>query len=188
MRKVKLFLAIVLLGSWSAGSVYLWNTYAFPPKVKTYEVRVPRVVDLEEAISKRNPEVDPQIVSLIAKEAKLAAGRYDIEPSLPVAIMGAESDYRPTTQASPNPKHPDRGYGVGIMQANPVAWPELFKGVPRAKWFHLGWNINTGCKILSHCLTKKGSMREALIAYSGGSAEYADKVMGHYAQMQWDAK
>jgi soluble lytic murein transglycosylase-like protein len=174
------FLAVVVTVTlWFMGIVPIRTTHAV-------QVSVPRSIDIGAAISKRNPEIDPQVVKLIATEIARNSERYQLDPALIVATMGRESDYRLTAESSPNPN--GRGYGVGIMQANPVAWPELFKGVPRAQWFHLAWNTNTGCKILAKYIKESPSLKVALTKYSGGKSEYANDVLVHYSQMQWEAR
>jgi soluble lytic murein transglycosylase-like protein len=184
----KFILLLVLLCVWTGGSIYTWNTYIYPPRAEAYVVPVPRAVDIHAAITKRNPEIDPQVVSLVAATVQKNAEKYGIDPALIVAIMARESDFRMEAESRPNPKKPSLGYGVGIMQPNPVAHPDLFKDVPRPQWFHLEFNVDRGCRILSRYIKESSTIKSALNKYSGGHPEYTSDVLAHYGQMQWEAR
>jgi soluble lytic murein transglycosylase-like protein len=93
-----------------------------------------------------------------------AAGRYQVEPAIILAIIKAESNY--------NPKAVSRAGAVGLMQLMPRTARAL--GVKDS--FNPEQNIHGGVKYFSQLLNKFGGDHTlALAAYNAGSR----KVLKH---------
>ena len=61
MRKA--ILLLVLLVVWTFGSIYLWNSYIYPPKAVAYTVEVTAKVDSAALIERVRPSIESSIHS-----------------------------------------------------------------------------------------------------------------------------
>ena len=99
-------------------------------------------------------------------------------PVLLVSIIKTESSFLRTAVSHKN--------AFGLMQIRPCVWlPELKKEFPgtiktRRDLFKIKANIDAGEFILNKYIAESGSLTKALVRYSGGSRDYAKKVLKTY--------
>lgn len=123
----------------------------------------------DEAHPKAKDEDIDYIVNYVSKKKN---------PLLLVSIIKNESRFLKTAVS----KHK----AVGLMQIRPGVWmPELRKEFPgdiknRADLFKIKNNIDAGEFILNKYLEETGSLSKALVKYSGGSRQYAKRVLKTY--------
>jgi hypothetical protein len=99
-------------------------------------------------------------------------------PLLLISIIQTESSFLKTAVS----KH----RAVGLMQIRPNVWmKELKKEFPDdirtpKDLFKISTNIDAGEFILNKYIEETGSLKKALVKYSGGSRSYANKVLKNY--------
>ena len=176
-KKMTGLLIVLAIGA----GVGIWGyTSLFPPKVYSYTVQVEKQVDIEKAIEKRNPEVDPQIRGIISESVKRYSEQYNLDPALVISVMAQESDFRYLSKSSKE--------CVGLMQINPAVHKEKLKGMSEPEWYHIDKNIKIGCWILSDYIRSSRNIRQALLKYSGGLPGYDRNVLAIYGQIHVEGK
>lgn len=111
----------------------------------------------------------------IVDSVQYYANEYQLDPLLLLAMMKAESNYKP---------HAKSGYGaVGLMQVVPRWHPEKIKGRDP---FRIDVNIEVGTRIIHDCLEKgKDKIHYALRCYSGGAGgHYHKKIKTTHSQIK----
>ena len=175
MKKV-LIIAIVQALLIGAG-IYSW-VYLFPPEVVAYEVAVEKPFDIEGAIEKFNPAVDPFLRSHIAATIQKHAEAQGIDPALVTAVAARESSFHPMKR---------NGEDCGIMQINTRYQASRLEkhGISLTTLYHIDNNIMLGTEILKENLDRYGNVRQALQAYVGQSHKtYVQDVLAIYGEMQ----
>jgi len=82
---------------------------------------------------------------------------------LVLSIINKESFFNPLSKS-----HKDC---VGLMQVNPKAHKEKVIGIPKTHLYHIGINIDIGCKIFREYFDKsKGDLHKTFHAYLGKGA------------------
>lgn len=88
-------------------------------------------------------------------------------------------------ESNHNPKAASRGC-LGLMQIKYSVWGKELKeqGIikKRNDLFDPHINVKAGTYILTKYVHQTGSVRKALVRYSGGSSHYAKKVLAVYAE------
>lgn len=117
-----------------------------------------------------NPNVDPDLAGVIAKQIDIAADKYQLPRKLICAIIKAESNVEPFNKSHVG--------AVGLMQVYPK-WHKERIG-DRNIW-HISVNIDVGCNIFRHYLDKEnGGLEKTFHAYLSKNATKAelDKYTG----------
>lgn len=175
MKKV-LIIAIIQALLIGAG-IYSW-VYLFPPEVVAYEVAVERPFDIEGAIERFNPAVDPVLRSHIAATIQKHAEAQGIDPALVTAVAARESGFAPMKR---------NGDDTGVMQINTRYQAQRLEkhGISLTTLYHIDNNIMLGTEILKENLDRYGNVRQALQAYVGQSHKtYVQDVLAIYGEMQ----
>jgi soluble lytic murein transglycosylase-like protein len=114
------------------------------------------------------------LAARIVNAAYAAASRYQLSPSLVLAIISRESTFNPRATS---------GYGAqGLMQVVPRFHMDKVQEAARAttteaSLFHPETNIAVGTRILAEYRDAESSLPRALVKYSGKAARYIEKVM-----------
>ena len=99
--------------------------------------------------------------------------RYDVDPFLVLAIMRVESGFRPNVVSSHG--------AIGVMQVIPRWHPEKVKS-RSLKNIEVGTEV--GVRVIAEYMKKHKTVKKALWAYSGGSYEYANRVISVKTSLQ----
>jgi soluble lytic murein transglycosylase-like protein len=102
-----------------------------------------------------------------------AATRYELSPSLMLAIISRESTFNPRATS---------GYGAqGLMQVVPRFHMDKLQEAravtAEASLFHPETNIDVGARILAEYIDAESDLPRALLKYSGKASRYIEKVM-----------
>ena len=89
---------------------------------------------------------------------RTTAQRFAVDPALILAVIAAESDFRPRAVSSKG--------AIGLMQLMPHTGAQF--GASLRDLFEPGTNIVTGTRYLLDCLQRFGDERLALAAYNAG--------------------
>lgn len=113
------------------------------------------------------------LAARIVNAAYEAASRYQLSPSLVLAIISRESTFNPRATS---------GYGAqGLMQVVPRFHMDKVQAAradsAEASLFHPETNIAVGTRILAEYIDTESSVPRALIKYSGKAYRYIEKVM-----------
>jgi soluble lytic murein transglycosylase-like protein len=113
------------------------------------------------------------LAARIVNAAYEAASRYQLSPSLVLAIISRESTFNPRATS---------GYGAqGLMQVVPRFHmdkvQEARATTAEASLFHPETNIAVGTRILAEYIDAESSLPRALLKYSGKAYRYIEKVM-----------
>jgi soluble lytic murein transglycosylase-like protein len=113
-----------------------------------------------------------ELAARIVNAAYAAGARYQLQPSLLLAIISRESTFNPRATS---------GYGAqGLMQVVPRFHMDKLQEVratyAQASLFHPETNINVGTRILAEYLDAEPSLPRALLKYSGKASRYIEKV------------
>lgn len=158
--------------------IYGWTTYINPAEVVAYEVAVPKPFDIEGAIERFNPAVDPYLRGHIAATIQKHAEAQGIDPALVTAVAARESSFHPMQK---------NGEDCGIMQINTRYQATRLEkhGISSTTLYHIDNNIMLGTEILKENLDRYGNVRQALQAYVGQSHKtYVQDVLAIYGEMQ----
>ncbi|WP_169517036.1 transglycosylase SLT domain-containing protein [Azohydromonas australica] len=113
------------------------------------------------------------LASRIVNAAYSAGARYQLSPSLVLAIISRESTFNPQATS---------GYGAqGLMQVVPRFHMDKLQGSrvasARASLFHPETNIDVGTRILAEYIEQASGLHAALVKYSGRAPRYVEKVL-----------
>ena len=121
---------------------------------------------------------NPQQAEEIAQVAKNTAKNYEVNPNIIAAIIVHESGVRPFAVS--------KGGDYGLMQVrwkvHKSAYPEL-KTSP-SLLFDPAVNIRIGTEIFARYYAKKGTIKGALLRYSGGNSTYTNKVLKTFKELE----
>ena len=99
-----------------------------------------------------------------------AGKKYNIDPSIIAAII--------VTESSANPKAVSKGGDYGLMQ---IRWKVHRRSYPQLKTatdlFNPRTNVFIGTEIFARYYAQKKTLRGALLRYSGGNTNMANKVI-----------
>lgn len=123
----------------------------------------------------RRYRVAPEPVSRLVQEAWTLGGRFELEPTLILAIMAIESGFNPFAQSSVGAQ--------GLMQVMTSVHDEKYEpfGGNHAA-FDPVTNLRVGVEVLKECISRAGSLEGGLKHYVGAAnlvddGGYADKVL-----------
>ena len=161
MKKV---MGLVIVMIVILGATWVWGYYS-NKKVEVNQVEVLKELTVEDIcslIEKKNPRVDPELRKIIAETILKKAKEYDVDPALVVSIIDAESGW--------NQYRSSDAQCIGLMQINPAAHKDLIKekGITWNKLFHIGPNIDLGCRILKDNIDRFDSVQMVLSGYNAG--------------------
>ena len=117
-----------------------------------------------------NPKVAYKIAGSITKHSKT----HDVDPFLVLSMIKRESGFRHTIK--------NRYGAVGLMQVVPRYHKEKIKG---RSLTDIDTNIEVGVMILAEYLeSNQGSLRKALVKYSGNARNYREKLNKSYEKIK----
>ncbi|MBK6852516.1 MAG: lytic transglycosylase domain-containing protein [Burkholderiales bacterium] len=123
----------------------------------------------------RRYRVAPEPVSRLVQEAWTLGGRFELEPTLILAIMAIESGFNPFAQSSVGAQ--------GLMQVMTSVHDEKYEpfGGNHAA-FDPVTNLRVGVEVLKECISRAGSLEGGLKYYVGAAnlvddGGYASKVL-----------
>lgn len=113
------------------------------------------------------------LAARIVNAAYAAGARYQLQPSLLLAIISRESTFNPRATS---------GYGAqGLMQVVPRFHMDKLQEVratyAQASLYHPETNIDVGARILAEYIDAESSLQRGLQKYSGRAPRYIEKVM-----------
>ena len=144
-----LCLVLLLTGNYSYSSVK--NNDDVDEIARLYERR-----QVAEAITKIYKHVHPQEAIRIVDTAYLYSEEYNIEPSLAIGVMAAESGFNGNAKSKEGAK--------GYTQVQAKYHKDKIKG---RNIFDTKVNIEVGLTILSDCLKKNDTLQKGLGCYNG---------------------
>jgi hypothetical protein len=123
----------------------------------------------------RRYRVAPEPVSRLVQEAWTLGSRFELEPTLILAIMAIESGFNPFAQSSVGAQ--------GLMQVMTTVHDEKYEpfGGNHAA-FDPVTNLRVGVEVLKECISRAGSLEGGLKHYVGAAnlvddGGYAEKVL-----------
>lgn len=116
------------------------------------------------------------LAARIVNAAYAAGARYQLQPSLLLAIISRESTFNPRATS---------GYGAqGLMQVVPRFHMDKLQEVratyAQASLFHPETNIEVGARILAEYIDAESGLQRGLSKYSGRASRYFEKVMAEH--------
>ncbi|NML18751.1 transglycosylase SLT domain-containing protein [Azohydromonas caseinilytica] len=113
------------------------------------------------------------LAARIVNAAYAASARYQLSPTLLLAIISRESTFNPRATS---------GYGAqGLMQVVPRFHMDKLQEAravtAEASLFHPETNIEVGTRILAEYIDTESNLPRALQKYSGRAGRYMEKVM-----------
>ncbi len=112
---------------------------------------------IEAHLARLNPLLSERERQRISAAVLRSSARYDLDPTLVVAVIAAESTARPWVRS-------DKG-AIGLMQV----MPHMYQGMPLAgSLASIETNIEAGCAILADNIRRLGEDR-GILAYFWGS-------------------
>lgn len=113
-----------------------------------------------------------EMAARIVNATYAAGARYQLQPSLLLAIISRESTFNPRATS---------GYGAqGLMQVVPRFHMDKLQDVratyAQASLFHPETNIDVGSRILAEYVDAAPDLPRALLKYSGKASRYIEKV------------
>ncbi|WP_298232462.1 transglycosylase SLT domain-containing protein [uncultured Azohydromonas sp.] len=116
------------------------------------------------------------LAARIVNAAYAAGARYQLQPSLLLAIISRESTFNPRATS---------GYGAqGLMQVVPRFHMDKLQEVratyAQASLYHPETNIDVGARILAEYIGAESSLQRGLSKYSGRASRYFEKVMAEH--------
>lgn len=119
------------------------------------------------------------LAARIVNAAYAAGARYQLQPSLLLAIISRESTFNPRATS---------GYGAqGLMQVVPRFHMDKLQEVrastaqaSQASLYHPETNIDVGARILAEYIDAESSLQRGLAKYSGRASRYVEKVMAEH--------
>jgi DNA-binding protein Fis len=111
-----------------------------------------------ETILRINPNVDPELATIIMREVVATSDHYDLHPLIVLALIQRESGFNPMAKS--------KAGAIGLMQVLPKYHQDKLNGKPTEDLYHIAPNIRVGCAILSSYLKQSdGNMLKALHRY-----------------------
>jgi len=116
------------------------------------------------------------LAARIVNAAYAAGARYQLQPSLLLAIISRESTFNPRATS---------GYGAqGLMQVVPRFHMDKLQEVratyAQASLYHPETNIEVGARILAEYIDAESGLQRGLSKYSGRASRYFEKVMAEH--------
>ena len=163
------FISLLIILGLLAGSVYGLNQYPRP-------VYVP-VTFTAEYIRYLRPDIDPDVVEIIAQAIDFNCLVHGLDAELVVALIARESSFLPWARS--------RADCVGLMQINPKVHKGKCSGYSPAELYHIPVNVGIGCAILREYIDRSKSLDEALGRYMGcqGAVSYKRDILATAAEL-----
>jgi len=168
----KIFLVIIgimLIFSIAININYLTKTPKVIEKEVVLEKEIVKYVEkqggtpTDKFIIYLNSRIDPITAKIIAKAVDESSKKYSLPRKLVLSIINKESFFNPLSKSHKN--------CVGLMQINPPQHKEKVKGIPKTHLYHIGINIDIGCKIFREYFDKsKGDLHKTFHSYLGKGA------------------
>jgi len=119
--------------------------------------------DLLPIIHRLQPRLDEKIAIQIEASVLLYSARYKLPPRLIIHIMHRESRFNPLARSNKG--------AVGLMQINLKAHKDDLKkmGITAEEAYHIGNNIQLGCKIFREYFDETQDVEKTLTKYVGGN-------------------
>lgn len=130
-----------------------------------------------------NSRIDPITAKTISKAVDESSKKYSLPRKLVLSIINKESFFNPLAKS-----HKDC---VGLMQVNPKAHKEKVQNIPKTHLYHIGINIDIGCKIFRQYFNEtKGDLHKTFHSYLGKRAsnqainKYKNDILYTFAELE----
>lgn len=196
MKKFKRIMIIVIVMLITGTGLYEFGWYSHKPKTERFVVEVAyklKQSDVENIIAERNPNVDPELRPIIARNILNESNLMGIDPAIIIGQIDVESNF--------NPFCIGRKGEIGLMQLKPDSQADAIKaaGLKINEVYWIKNNIHLGVKYYKEQMKRfNGNIALALSGYNAGpnatmkvnrcpnnqSEDYVRNVLASYAQIK----